>query len=302
MILKNKVLVLAAFLVFLNSGPVFAAKEKPQDSSDQQIMDFSLSGFGEKGKKAWDISGKSADIFTDIIKLNDVVGNFYGKDENIKLTANKGDFNKQSGSVHLEENVVITTSSGAKLTTNSLDWDRKNQLVSTKELVNIEKENMVTVAQGATGKTNLNTVTLQKDVQVDINPTQEELDAQGAGNKTVITCDGPLEINYEKNIAVFNNNVKVDSNGTLIYSDKMDVYFGGKPAQKDKKPSSEGISGMGSKIDRIVARGNVKIVRGENTSFSDEAIYTAADKKITLSGRPRLEIYSAEEMNAPSGD
>lgn len=299
MIRKGIILIIAA-LVFLIYGVVSAEKLKPQES-DQQIADFSLSGFGDKGKKAWDISGKSADIFSDIIKLKDVIGNFYGEDETINLTADSGDFNKQDGKVHLKQNVVITTSSGARLTTDSLDWDRKNQLVSTKEVVNIKKENMLTVGRGASGQTDLNTVTLEKEVEVNINPAEKPAAKAGAKNKTVITCDGPLNIDYAKNIAVFNNNVKVDSDGTLIYSDKMDVYFGASSGQ-DKGAAGDTLSEMGSKIEKIVARGNVKIIRGENVSYSDEATYTASDKRITLSGKPKLVIYSAEEMNASFGN
>ena len=74
----------------------------------------------------------------------------------------------------------------------------------------------------------------------------------------------------------------------------MDVYFSS-AMQKIQLRTEESCDMMGSKIDKIVARGNVKIVRGENVSYSDEAIYTAADKKITLSGRPKLIIYSTEE-------
>jgi len=104
---------------------------------DQQIQDFSLSGYGEKGKKSWDISGKTADILGEVVKLRDVVGNLYGKEEDVRLTAERGDLNKADGRVHLEQNVVIATSTGARLLTDSLDWDRKNQLISTENPVDI---------------------------------------------------------------------------------------------------------------------------------------------------------------------
>jgi LPS export ABC transporter protein LptC len=94
----------------------------------QQIADFSLAGYGEQGKKSWDLAGQSADIYQDAVKLNDVTGNVYGKEEDVKLTADKGDFNKKDGKVHLEKNVVITTSTGAKLTTESNgsgDWCKR---------------------------------------------------------------------------------------------------------------------------------------------------------------------------------
>ncbi len=293
---------LALIFLLALASPIQAKEQLPEES-DQQISDFSLAGFGEKGKKTWDLSGKSADIFTDIIKLKDIIGNLYGEKEDIKLTADKGDFNKSEGKVHLEQNVVVTTSSGAKLLTDSLDWDRKNQVVTTNDKVNIERENMVTVAYGAQGQPNLNKITLERDVMVKLNPSAADKQKEGPEKAaTVITCDGPLAIDYEKNVATFNNNVKVDRGDLLIYSDKMDVYF--MPSDSDKVSSSkaETDSMMGTKVDKIVAHGNVKIIRGDNTSYSEEAIYNMADKKITLLGKPKLVIYSTEDLNESCGN
>ena len=301
-------MILKTFLTFLTflflTRNIFAQEQKPQES-DQQIMDFSLASFGEKGKKTWDLSGKSADIFQDVVKLKDVIGNLYGKEEDVKLTADKGDFDKTQGKIHLQENVIITTSTGSKLTTDSLDWDRKNKLVTTQDAVNIERGNMVTTASGARGEPDLKKISLQKDVTVNINPgTEEKNKEQGVKKKIVITCDGPLQIDYEKDIATFNNNVKVDTQDALIDSDIMDVYFGkaGKDSPGSKKEAPGSGQDMGSKIDKIVARGNVKITRGENVSYSDEATYSALDKKITLLGKPKLIIYSGEDMNASLGN
>ena len=229
----------------------------------------------------------------------------YGEQDNIKLTSDKGDFNKAEGKVHLQDNVVITTSSGAKLTTDSLDWDRKAQFVSTKDVVNIERENMTVVATGARGEPNLNKVALEKNVRLDINQQgQDKLAPLDPKNKIIITCDGPLEIDYEKNIAVFENNVKVERPDSVIYSDKMDVFFIPAKESKGKDKKEDALSGTmaGSKIDKIVARGNVKVVRGENTSFSQEAVYSAKDQKLILSGRPKLVIYSTEGLDASAGN
>ncbi len=292
MIFKRYHLLLA--IIFL--GVCFSrAESQVKPDADQKINDFSLAGFGERGKKTWDINGKSADIYDSNIKLKDIVGNLYGEKENIKLTADKGDFDKKESRVHLEENVVVTSSSGAKLTTRSLDWDRKNNLVRTSDTVNIERENMTTQALGAVGKADLKQVTLEKEVTVKINSAE----ADKPENKIVITCDGPLEINYEKNIATFSNNVRVDRGDSQMYSDAMDVYFS---VNKDKDGKKKGPAGAAGGVDMIVARGNTKIVRGENTSYSDEAVYTASDKKITLLGRPRLVIYATEDTDAPLGN
>jgi LPS export ABC transporter protein LptC len=292
------------FIVVLSLSflsPVFAAVI-PQES-DQQISDFSLSGYGDKGKKSWDISGKSADIFTEVVKLKDVDGNLYDKEESINLTAKKGDFNKNDGKVHLEEDVVITTSSGAKLTTDSMDWDRKNQLVSTDDKVNIDKDNITIVGIGAHGEPGLNKVSLNKDVRVDINPkaSTSEADDFALKDKVTITCDGQLIVDYDKNIATFYDNVKVERPDLTIYSDKMDLYFVRESAVDPAAEQTD--KSMASSIDKIVASGNVKIVRGENISYSEVAEYKAADKKIILSGRPKLVFYSTGEFkDASFGD
>lgn len=298
------------FILVLSARPSFSAQEGPVMESDQQISEFSLSGYGEKGKKNWDLAGKTADIFTEVIKLKEVLGNLYGKEEDVKITADIGDFNKNDGKVHLEKNVVITTSSGTKLTTNSLDWDRQKQFLNTEEVVNIEKENLVIVATGATSAPNLKNVILKRNVTLDINPTDNPKEgSMSVKEKMVITCDGPLEIDYAKNIAVFNKNVKVLRPDSTIYSDRMDVFFNMSDKKKEegavekKEPAAaQPTLFMGSKIDKIIARGNVKVLRGDNISYSDEAIYSALDSRLVLTGKPRLILYSTEGLGASFGN
>ncbi len=303
----KKIILVFGFLFFaavnLLAGQINQANTSvvPGDIKDvkesaQQVGDFTLSGSGEKGKKAWDLAGKSADIYNDVVKLKDVVGNNYGEKDSINLTADNGDFNKASGVVHLEKNVVITTSSGAKLTTDSLDWDRKQQIVSTLDKVNLARSDMNLSGDGAKGRMALKQVMLEKNVRLDIKTLEKQ---SGKKEKIVITCDGPLDIDYDKNIAVFNNNVKVEKSDLTIYSDKLEVYFTPKPETDKKAP---GVDVMSSSINKIIALGNVRILRGENISYSQQAIYTALDKKIVLTGRPQIIIYQTENMNAAFGN
>jgi len=279
----------------------FALNASPLDTSEseQEMGDFSLAGYGEKGKKIWDLAGKSAQIFTDVVKLEEIVGNLYEEDEDIRLTARRGDFFKTENRLHLEEDVLITTSSGAKLATEALDWDRKNNLIFTKAKVSIEKDNLLAQAQGAQAQPDLSQVTLEKEVEVQILPKEEE-QIPSQKSKIIITCDGKLVIDYQNNLATFNDNVKVERDDLKIYSDIMDIYF---IPEKGKETQDKDFMALGGRIKKIVARGNVKIMRQENISYSDEAIYDAQDRKITLSGRPKLIIESFEELkDASSGD
>lgn len=274
--------------------PESTAQESKE--SDQQIGDFSLSGFGEKGKKSWDLAGKSADIYNEVVKLKQVVGNNYAQNDTINLTADNGDFNKKNGVVHLQDNVVITTTSGSKLTTDTLDWDRKQQIISTLDKVNFSHQDMNLSGLGAQGQTGLKQIVLEKDVRLDIQAQDSKISKK---EKITVVCDGPLDVDYEKNIAIFNNNVKVEKSDLTIFSDKMRVYFTSKKPESAAGQVAEGIS---SSIDKIVALGNVRILRGENISYSQEAVYTALDKKITLTGRPQIIIFQTEDLDATSGN
>ncbi|RJO64741.1 MAG: LPS export ABC transporter periplasmic protein LptC [Candidatus Omnitrophota bacterium] len=297
---KLSTVYIGVLLITILCGVGNAAVNSKLQDPQQQITDFSLSGFGERGKKSWDVSGKSADMSSEIVQLTDIVSNLYGENEDIRLTAQRGSFDKKEGILHLKDDVVISTSSGTKLTTNSLDWDRKNQVVQTQDMVNIARENIVTKATGAAGHPNLSKLSLEKDVQVEINPSRDPADTQKAvKDKITINCDGPLEIDYKSNVGVFNNNVKVETTDVLIYSDHMDVYFA-KTQPQPKEGQEAHASLMSTQIDKIVARGNVRIVRGDNVAYSEEAVYTAKDKKVTLSGQPKLVIYSTEDLSHAS--
>jgi len=286
-----RIFLVLALLFF--SGLVLQAVPEKKEEPQQQLSDFSLVNYGEKGKKLWEIEGKSADILSDIVKLTDVVANVYGEEEKINLKADKGDFDRNQKRAHLENNVVITNTSGAKLTTESLDWDGQAEKVSTSDTVNIERQNMTAVGQGAEGEPNLKKFSLKKEITVQIKPEENPVkEKEALKDRIVITCDGPLEVDYEKNIAVFKNNVSVDDGTMQLYSDVMDVFF--LTAKDTKSKTKDSVS----TIDKIVARGNVKIVRDENISYSQEATYLAKDKKIILSGRPKLVIYSTEDLNA----
>ena len=266
--IKKAIVLIFAIMILTN--PVFSAEE-----SDQQFLGFDLAGYGEDGKKSWELKGQSADIFLDTIKLKDVKAKVFGEEE-IILTSERGELDKANNIIYLKEDVVITTETGSKLTTDSLDWAQDTNIITTEDKITIERENINAISKGAEAQPDLNQAQMLKDVVVEI----ETQDGEKGIKKTVITCDGPLEIDYEAQIAIFNNNVKVEDESGQIFSNTMRVFFNFETKE----------------INRIIANGNVKIVRGENISYSDTAIYIAKDKRVILTGRPRLVLYSEEGL------
>ncbi len=191
---------------------------------------------------------------------------------NIKFKADKVLFeNKEK--IHLEDNVNIVTEEGISVKTQALDWDRSQGSVESGEKVFIEKDKAFNAeGKGLAVDTNNKQAVLKKEVSVKI--PQEDL------GFIFVTCEGPLDIDYQNSKAVFYNNVEINNDDMKLYSDQAVIYF-----NSELKT-----------IDKIVAEGNVRIVRGKNTSYSQKATYVNLTKKITLEGEPRLILFPEKKI------
>jgi len=241
-------------------------EEGSDEEVTQKIMSFSLEGYRDDGEKKWELNGLCADILSNIIKLDYVTAKAYGEEATMTLTAKSGIYDKVTQDVHLEENIVGESSDGTRLFTDVLDWNQKTESVTTDALVRIEKENLVSIGKGASGNPDLKEVKLKKDITVEL---REE-------PPTVITCDGPLLVNYERNISTLKNNVKIADERGEIVADEMKVLF-----DPDTK-----------KITRVVAIGNVRIQREGNVTHSERAIYTVRDGRVRLIGKPKIVVVT----------
>jgi len=273
------------------TGPVFSAESNgtsvaPMSSSEpQQMLDFNLAGYGAKGQKTWEVQGGSMDMQGNDVKINDITAHMYGAKDSMVVTADHGQMDKANSIVYLTDNVRAVADSGAQMSTDSLSWEQKEQRISTNDQVQITKDNMTASAKGLEANPNFKVAKFGKDVQVTLDDKKTKDVPQGSGlgfgtGRVVITCEGPMELNYEKNTAVFEKNVKVegDSGQGTMFADKMTITFSTEAKQ----------------IDKLVAEGNVKIVRGENTSYSEGLVFTGADKRVVLTGRPKLVMFPQE--------
>jgi len=281
------ILILLAASV-LTAAPAHGAGEMPASSEPQQMEDFNLTGYGADGKKAWEVAGATMDMMDNEIKITDITARMFGDRENLVVTADHGNFDKESGVVRLTDNVRAVTDGGLKLNTEVLDWSQTQRTIKTDEIVHVERENLTAVGQGLEAEPDAKIATFEKDVILTLEQQKEApaapeppraLEEPFAGpGKLIITCAGPMQLNYDKQVAVFHDNVKVESegeHGTLI-ADKMTVRFDTETRQ----------------IDRIEAEGNVQIRRDDNVSYSDGAVFTNAERKVVLTGRPKLVVFT----------
>jgi len=89
--------------------------------------------------------------------------------------------------------------------------------------------------------------------------------------KPVVITSQTLTADSKSNTAVFEGAVVAKTNDVTIYSDKMTVFY----------------NNTESKINRIEAAGNVRVLKKERAIFSDEAVYLEDEKKIIFKGNPK---------------
>lgn len=278
------------------------------EAPEEMLSSFSVSGYAKGGKKQWELEGKSADIGSEEINLIDVIGKVYGKDTNMTIVADEGSLNRIDNNVHLEKNVLATTDDGATMTTDYLDWDAQNEKLASDAPVQLERGMMRASGRGIIAQPVLNLVELKEDVTVEmslqskgdaVTDTQNSVSLPSSETPptTVITCDGPLEVDYQNNLAIFHENVKVKDKRGEIFADKMDVYFA---TQAQTSKQLEGMEGLG--IEKVISTGDVEIHHGENITYSQKAVYDTKTGKLTLTGQPKLVIYSTEGFSQLMGN
>ena len=260
--------------VFLFACSVYAESA----GMSQQIEGFNLEGYSQNGNKSWDIKGDKADIVGDQVAITNVNANSYGQ-QDMNLTAKRGTIDKATGDVNLQQDVVITSERGAVMKTETLDWQRQKDIVSTEDPVMIDDKSMHLQGIGMEAHPTLKDATLKSDVMADI---QAESNAH-KNNRIQITSDGPMEIDQATQTAVFNVNVVATepASGRQLKADRMEVFF-------DEQTK---------KIKEIVCTGNVEVQQGNNITRSESMVYKADEQKMVLTGRPKL-ILDPGDNNA----
>lgn len=245
------------------------AKKKVTAPMTEEIRSFSLSGFSESGKKTWQVEGKTANILSESIALSEVDADIYGEKVKANITSDSGMFDRKTNDIELIGNVVMVTDEGTRLTTDKMAWQAQQELITTDEHVLIERSDMDIDGTGASARPNLKVAQLNKDIRVNVKDPV-----------AVITCDGPLQVDYNNNVAYFNNNVKLDDGKTQIDADKSTAYFD--PERRT--------------LSKVVSQGNVKIRRGENETYAEELTYFPEEGRVLLTGRPKIMINSTEDI------
>ena len=268
-------------LFFLGQGCAKEGPPKPAvspaggssgEAQPQVISTFNLVGHTPTGRKKWEIQGETADLTAELVTLSPVTATNFGKVD-VVLVANRGWFHRESRDIELEGDVIATTSDGARLTTDTFQWNGQRETGVTRDWVTVTRPGMTILGKGGITFPRIKRVRLEREVTVTL---------QGEKEKTFITCDGPMQVDYGSKKARFWRNVRVRDAQGFLRSDRMDVRF---------HPSR-------NEVTQVRCWGHVEIYdrQKQRSAFSDRAQSWRDIGRTLLFGHPKLAMVSTDDQ------
>jgi lipopolysaccharide export system protein LptA len=233
-------------------------KEAADASSglEQKVTAFSIEGRSPQGARQWNLNGESAEIVGEDIYLNSLSAVVYNDESVVNLSSDSGVYRRTTGEVELIGNVRVFSGEEFTLLTDSARWVQEDKIIRA-------------VGKGGSANSDEKWAKLNSEVRVFISPD------------TRVRSDGPLEVRYDENVAVFRDGVIVEDKEGRLLADMLTVEF---------DPETK-------KLSRVTAEGNVKVKKGNTYTLSEKAVYTEGTKSAELLGRPRVIIDPAEIEN-----
>ncbi len=111
---------------------------------------------------------------------------------------------------------------------------------------------------------------------------QPQAQDRKAGSGPMVIHSNTLEADDKKRTVIFAGDVEAKRDDFTVYCQEMVIYY-------EKSPEKTGPREAATKIDKIVATGDVKIVRTEGgVATGQKAVYYQLDEKLVLTGKPMV--------------
>lgn len=125
-----------------------------------------------------------------------------------------------------------------------------------------------------------------------VQSASSETQAKKSEAKPIVINSTTLEADNKNKTVTFIGDVDAHMDNFAVYCHKIVVYY-------EEAPEKKGSKETGTKIDKIVATGDVKIVRAEGgVATGQKAVYYQLDEKLVLTGNPVVK----EKNNFVEGD
>ena len=120
--------------------------------------------------------------------------------------------------------------------------------------------------------------TIPNTIQAD--PSKEKIENKSP--KPMVVKSKTLEVNNEKKIVFFKGDVNASKDDFVINCQEMLVYYASTPGGENPEETK-------TKIDKIVATGNVRIERAQGgIATAEKAVFYQGEEKLVLTGNPAV--------------
>ena len=118
---------------------------------------------------------------------------------------------------------------------------------------------------------------------------------KGSDNKPIDIVSDRLDAYREKDLVQFSGNVVATQGERVIKSDTLELYF---KKKAEGIASAAGDAAKAGDVDRIVAKGNVRITEKERIVTGEQAVFQNDEQRIVVTGNPVMR----EGNNVVTGD
>lgn len=267
--------VLAAVLLTMSFTEPVAGASTPKLRVVQKIEDFRLPHH-ENGVLTWQLAGMVAHIFNNRDVLLEAPRLAIAKTQEkpgYDITAKRGRITEKNNVMIFEGDVVIVSTDGTTMRTDSLRWQVDIQTATTDSHVVVKRGKMNLSGDGLKAKADSRTFTLLSNAKMII--PQEKMGYDRPDTVTIFTAGS---MTFSGDVATFNDRPTVLSASGKMISDSLDLHLDNKT----------------EKIKKAVATGNVDSTSEEMISKSDTAVWTPGSDDVALTGNVVMEQKGAQ--------
>jgi len=158
-----------AFFAGCGGGREEEVARSTADLPDQEVTEFSLTET-VRGEKSWTLFADRAEIYDaeGYSKVYDVRIQFFGPEGEVRsvLTARRGRVADKTKDLEAFGEVLVETSEGVRLETDSLKWDNRAGRITSDDFVTVTRDEEVLTGYGFESSPDLADIRVLRDVKI----------------------------------------------------------------------------------------------------------------------------------------
>ncbi len=216
----------------------------------------------KKGAIDWELRAKLARKFIDkpVVELEEIEGSYKPRPDTVVLFKGaKGELNTETEKGRVDD-VEIVYKDEYTVKSKSMDFDFKNSKVSSRGTVDLKGKRLTLQGIGMVADTEKQVVHIEKDVHGTVETETRRFNFSS----------DRFSYDVKRNVYTFGGSVAVKGDDMTLFCDTIDI------------------TSTGDTVDKLDARGKVRLTSKGTLAKSGRAVYYLKDDKVMLEDSPRI--------------